>query len=91
MQAGTGFLTASFLLPEVSAGSRARGDGSSKCTEKVTRFALIKTEKTASSTLFSILARFILQNQLNVMVMTKGGHLDVSKPRGAKPGMSQRV
>ncbi|XP_067934152.1 galactose-3-O-sulfotransferase 2-like isoform X2 [Watersipora subatra] len=54
--------------------------------EKVHHFVMIKTEKTGSSTLFSILARFILLHQLNIMVTTKGGHLDLRQDRGSKPG-----
>lgn len=52
----------------------------------MTSFVLNKVEKTGSSTLFTILARFILANNLNVMVMTYGGHLDVRTEKGAKPG-----
>ncbi|KAF6024455.1 hypothetical protein EB796_017233 [Bugula neritina] len=84
-------------LAEVKAGGSARHqpleqefieeeNNMFKPCEKVTRFVMIKTEKTGSTTLFSILARFILKNKLKVMVMTKGGHLDVTRKRGDHPG-----
>lgn len=65
----------------------ARSAFNSACTKKVTSFVLNKIEKTASSTLFCILARFVILNNLNVMVPTYGGHLDVRTTKGAKPGM----
>lgn len=62
-----------------------------QCRDKQKQFIMVKTEKTGSSTLFSILARFILTNQLNVMVMTRGGHLDVTKQRGESPGKGRQL
>jgi len=44
-------------------------------------------EKTGSSTLAAILSRFVLRHgKQNVMVMTIGGHLDVTKVQGQIPG-----
>ena len=57
--------------------------------QKQMRFHFTKVEKTGSSTLASIFYRFVLTHQTqNVMVMTYGGHLDVTKRRAQVPGES---
>ncbi|KAF6027268.1 hypothetical protein EB796_014417 [Bugula neritina] len=55
--------------------------------KKQLNFHLTKVEKTGSSTLAAILSRFVLRHgKQNVMVMTIGGHLDVTKVQGQIPG-----
>ena len=55
--------------------------------QKQMRFHFTKVEKTGSSTLASIFYRFVLTHRTqNVMVMTYGGHLDVTKRRAQVPG-----
>ena len=55
--------------------------------QKQMRFHFTKVEKTGSSTLASIFYRFVLTHRTqNVMVMTYGGHLDVTKRRAQIPG-----
>ena len=60
-------------------------------TSVTTHFILTKIEKTGSSTLASIFARFALKHRSNVMTMTYGGHLDVTKAKGQVPGIYFRV
>lgn len=50
------------------------------------KYVFIKVEKTGSSTLTSIFARHIRKHRQNVMTMTRGGHLDITKKRGQRPG-----
>ncbi|XP_067948788.1 galactose-3-O-sulfotransferase 3-like [Watersipora subatra] len=42
----------------------------------VERFVMTKVEKTGSSTMLGILARFIMNNKLNVLTSCKGGHIN---------------
>lgn len=50
--------------------------------EPVKRFAMIKIEKTGSSTMYTILARFIKENKMNMLSQVHGVHIDFRKPRG---------
>lgn len=55
---------------------------------KISQFVLAKVEKTGSSTLSSMLFRFVTENKLNLLAVKHGFHIDWKTERG--PGKYSR-
>ena len=54
--------------------------GGKPSCQPVKHFAMTKIEKTGSSTLFTIFARFVRENNLNILVQKNGWHVDWRTP-----------
>ena len=52
------------------------------CSEPQRHFAMIKIEKTGSSTLYTILGRFVREHKLNMISQLRGVHINFRAPRG---------
>ena len=54
----------------------------SSCSVPQRHFAMIKIEKTGSSTLYTILGRYVRENNLNMISQLYGVHINFRAPRG---------
>ena len=57
-------------------------DTGSSCSVPQRHFAMIKIEKTGSSTLYTILGRYVRENNLNMISQLYGVHINFRAPRG---------